>query len=114
MRTEAAELVDDGAKRDRRGRRMTPLDQRSATVRAFHASGLTQAAFARREGLNAKTLSHWVKPGARPSPVTPSVHFARVSLPGASATLEVALADGTVVRGGDARAVAQLVRALRD
>jgi hypothetical protein len=30
-----------------------------------------------------------------------------------AATLEVALPDGTIVRGGDTRAVAELVRALR-
>ena len=117
MRTEAAELIDDGGRRDRRGRRMTPVEQRALLVRAFHASGLTQAAFARREGLNPKTLSHWVKPAAGAAAAVAPVRFARVSLPAANpalaATLEVALPDGTMVRGGDARAVAELVRALR-
>jgi hypothetical protein len=119
MRTEAAELIDDGAQRDRRGRRMVRREQREQLVRAFHASGLTQAAFARREGLNPKTLSHWVKPTVRPTPaVAAPLRFARVSLPATSpglpATVEVTLPDGTIVRGGDAHAVAQLVRALRD
>lgn len=119
MRTVAAELVDSGEQRDRRGRRRTPLDRRRAMVATFRASGLTQAAFARREGLNAKTLSHWLKPGAGAMAPPAPVRFAQVSLPGPSAvavsptTLEVGLADGTIVRGGDARAVAELVRALR-
>jgi len=39
MRTEAAELVDDGEQRDRRGRRMTPLDRRGSQVEAFRGSG---------------------------------------------------------------------------
>jgi hypothetical protein len=117
MRTEAAELIDDGARRDRRGRRMTPVEQRAQIVRAFQASGLTQAAFARREGVNAKTLSHWVKPTVGAATAVTPVRFARVSLPGANsaltATLEVTLPDGTIVRGGDARSLAELVRALR-
>lgn len=119
MRTEVAELLEDGTKRDQRGRRMTPREQRAVLVGAFHDSGLTQAAFARREGLNAKTLSHWVKAGAgRRSGASGAMRFARVSVPdamaGLPARLEVALADGTIVRGGEVRAVAELVRALRD
>jgi len=117
MRTEVAELVDDGQQRDRRGRRMTPVEQRRVVVEAFRASGLTQAAFARREGLNAKTLSHWIKPGAVSAVPPAAVRFARVSLPdviaGVAGSLEVTLPDGTSVRGSDARAVAALVRALR-
>lgn len=93
---------------------MTPRVRRAAIVRAFQASGLTQAAFARREGLNPKTLSHWLKPAER---TEPAVRFAQLSMPRAhaavSSTLEVALVDGTIVRGGDAAAVAALVRALR-
>jgi hypothetical protein len=96
---------------------MTPVAQRGALVTAFRASGLTQAAFARREGLNAKTLSHWLKPGACAVAPPTAVRFARLSLPSAAAvsptTLEVGLADGTIVRGGDARAVVEVVRALR-
>lgn len=96
---------------------MVRREQREQFVRAFHASGLTQAAFARREGLNPKTLSHWVKPSAGAATAVTPVRFARVSLPGANsafaATWEVTLADGTIVRGGDARSLAEVVRALR-
>ena len=117
MQTTATEVVEDGTRRDRRGRRMTPRARRAALVRAFQVSGLTQAAFARREGLNPKTLSHWVKPAERAGPATPAMRFAQLSVPSArptvAATLEVALADGTIVRGSDATAMAALVGALR-
>lgn len=119
MRTEATEVVEDGTRRDRRGRRMVGAEQREGLVRAFHASGLTQAGFARREGLNPKTLSHWLAPQARGrARATSPVSFARVSVPfaarSAALALEVALPDGTLVRGDEVGAVAELVRALRD
>lgn len=121
MRALVTEVVDAGEKRDRRGRRMTPREQRGALVQAYRASGLTQAAFARREGLNPKTLSHWLQPGAPAAAAPAAIRFARVSLPAGApdaiaqeASLEVALPDGTRVRGSDARALALLVRALRD
>ena len=49
MRIIATELVE--SKRDERGRRITPASEREAVVRAYEASGLTQKAFARREGI---------------------------------------------------------------
>jgi hypothetical protein len=94
---------------------MTPPAQRRALVESFRTSGLTAAAFARREGLKYQTFAGWVNRSCRESS---AVRFAQVSLPAASAShraaLEVQLVDGTLVRGGDARAVAELVRSLRD
>jgi len=115
------EVVESGEKRDRRGRRMTPLERREAIVREYRASGLTQAAFARREGLNYSTFAGWVLKSAKPASVKSPIRFAQLRLPSSlppplapSAALEVCLPDGTSVRGNNAQELAQLVRALRD
>ena len=42
METLRTEVIDDGAKRDRRGRRMLPQEQIEALVSEYRASGLTQ------------------------------------------------------------------------
>jgi len=114
------EVVDDGAKRDRRGRRIMPRERMEALLREYETSGLTQAEFARRAGVKYPTFAGWVharraQPGRREGGAR-MVHFARVQLPAVSlapAELSVILPDGVVVRGTDAIAVAALVRALR-
>lgn len=119
MDTLRTEVVEDGAKRDRRGRRILPPERIEALVSEFRASGLTQAAFARREGLKYPTFAGWVH--ARRVQVGRSsggsaVRFAQLQLPTgltAPAELSVALPDGVVVRGHEVRALAALVRALR-
>lgn len=55
-----AEVVDTGEKRDARGRRVTPSERRLQVVDAFRASGLTMAAFARRERLKYATFAGWM------------------------------------------------------
>jgi transposase-like protein len=99
---------------------MTPLERREAIVREYRASGLTQAAFARREGLNYSTFAGWVLKSAEPAPMKNPVRFAQLRLPASlptslapAAALEVRLPDGTSVRGNNAPELAQLVRALR-
>jgi len=112
------ELVETGEKRDRVGRKLTPAGRREALVGAWQRSGLTQAEFARREGVNYTTFCWWVqqqraRDGA-PQPVVPKLRFVEAALPsGAPAGLEVRLADGTMVRGAHVAEVAALVRALR-
>ncbi len=49
MATIATELLE--AKQDERGRRITPAAEREALVRAYPESGLTQKAFAKKEGV---------------------------------------------------------------
>jgi len=49
--TATMELVETGEKRDRIGRRITPVDRRAELVATWQASALTQAAFVRREGI---------------------------------------------------------------
>lgn len=98
--TVTTELVEDGEKRDRLGRKIT--------------TG------ARREGVRYPTFATWVQQerakGERSeSNVKPKLHFAEMTMPGAASTLgiEVRLSDGTIVRGANAREVVSVVRALR-
>jgi transposase-like protein len=125
MGTITAELIETGEKRDACGRRMTPVQRRSAIVRAYRASGLTQAAFARREGLNYSTFAGWVLKVAKAELAKNSVQFAQLRLPMSSlsapsapaesetASLEVRLTDGTSIRGNRVNELVLLVRALR-
>ena len=122
-----ADLVVDETKRDSKGRRITPKARREELLAAYEQSGLTQAAFARREGVKYQTFASWVSEGRRRSAagglsksVVP-VRFAEVNLPppkpselsANAGALSVTLPDGLVVRGAEAAAVAALVKALR-
>lgn len=111
-----AELVDGGEKRDRRGRRMTNAQRRAELVGEFGASGLTMAAFARREGINYATFAGWVT-AQRAVPAKIPIKFAEVRMPPAGprddAPLEVRLPDGTMVRGGTVADLVTLLKALR-
>ena len=113
------EVIEDGTKRDRRGRRILPPEQIEALVREYRASGLTQAAFARREGLKYPTFAGWVnarRVQAGRASGGSAVRFAQLQLPTgltAPTELSVALPDGVIVRGSEVRALAALVRALR-
>jgi transposase-like protein len=112
------ELVNHGERRDRLGRRHVPAERRRALLAAFHESGQTRQAFARREGIRYTTLCTWVQKAdkadghqKRPEAV---VRFAEVAMPASAAQgLEVRLADGTVVRGERVEAVICVVKALR-
>jgi transposase-like protein len=109
------ELVETGTKHDGRGRKITTPAERVALIAQYRDSGLTQRAFAQREGIKFCTFTAWVqgrrfagKPGRK-------VRFAEVPMmtPPAMIGLAVQLPDGVVVRGTSAREVAELVRALR-
>jgi hypothetical protein len=113
------ELVETWDKRDGRGRKLREVERRAGFVRSYQSSGLTMAAFARREGLKYPTFAGWVlRSAAQRSGRIAPVRFAEVRLPG-SATgapapgLEVRLVDGTVARGNNAMELAALVRALK-
>jgi len=115
-----AELVETGDKRDTRGRRVTTAERRAQLVQAYHASGLTMAAFARGEGIKYATFAHWVIKAQKAAPAKPRIKFAELQLPFRSPALaataeqlEVRLPDGTVLRGTRVADVAALVRALR-
>jgi hypothetical protein len=112
------EWVDDGAKRDQKGRRLMPLERIHVLVREYHGSGLTMAAFARQAGINYATFAGWVYAGRRSKNRKEGggVQFAQFQLPAPSvmpAGLSVTFPDGVVVRGADSQELAALVRALR-
>ncbi len=109
MATIATELIE--AKRDERGRRITPAGEREALVRAYEESGLTQKAFAKREGVKYPTFVSWVQAGRRRRPARAG--FAEVTVPRAPAPLEVQLADGTVIRGSQPEELVRLLHLLR-
>ena len=118
-------LVETGEKRDRLGRRITPAARRVEMVAAWRESGLTQAGFARREGINYSSFAAWVQAArlqvtatTAVKPIRAPVRFVEASLPSPiSASLAFALCvrlpDGTELRGSNASDLAALVRALR-
>jgi transposase-like protein len=109
------------ARQDGRGRRLAGGAEREALIAAFAQSGMTQQAFAEREGINRFTLATWLRKkraeGLRSEPQA-SPRFVEVGMPPlvtptAAFSLEVVLADGVVIRGHDAQQLAVLVRRLR-
>ncbi len=113
METLTTELVETGEKRDRCGRRIALAQTRAAAVAAYERSGLTQAAFAQREGIKFHTFTHWLRVERARKPAAAA--FAEVKLGALRApnALEVALPDGVVVRGGDVEQLVALVERLR-
>ncbi len=117
-------LVETGEKRDRLGRRITPAARRAELVAAWRTSGLTQTAFARREGIVYSSFTAWVQ-AARLQPVAAAakpahapVRFVEAKLPAPplsppSFAWCVRLPDGTELRGQRAGDLAELLRALR-
>ena len=114
MGTIETELIEK--KRDERGRRITPRSEREALVRAYEQSGLTQKAFAQREGIKFPTFVSWLQE-LRRREEPPKVSFAELTAPAATSAhataLEVRLPDGTTLRGGNAEELARLLRLLR-
>ena len=53
--------METGEKRDRLGRRRTPAERRAELLAAYRQSGLTQTAFARREGIRYSTFCTWAQ-----------------------------------------------------
>ena len=111
METIATELVETGAKRDGRGRRLARRLEREAVIAAYERSDLTQREFAQREGIKFFTFTGWLKRhrAADPGPAFMQVKMARRA---AGAGLEVALPNGVVVRGDEVEQIAVLVQRL--
>jgi hypothetical protein len=117
MATITTELIDTGAKRDGRGRRIMTVTERAALILAYRRSGLTQRAFAEREGIKYCTFTTWLqRRGNDKQPAHGEVRFAEVSMPAAATIvgLAVQLPDGVVIRGGSVSEIAELIRALRN
>ena len=120
METGTAELVDTRDKRDGRGRMIVDGARRAALIAAYEQSGLTQKAFARREGVSYGTFVAWLGRYRRGEALGGeqggSVSFQELCLEAGRGTagLEVSLPGGITIRGRSAREVAELVRALRN
>lgn len=118
MATTPTELITQERARDGRGHRLYTNERRNELIAAYQASGLTQVAFTRREGIKYSTFTAWLQGRRRtqPSPaVVPAtpLRFVEASAPAEWRGLEVTLPDGTRVRGVSAGEVAEVVQALR-
>lgn len=121
MESIETELCVDSAKSDRKGRRIRSSDEWAEILEHYDASGLTQDAFSRREGICYGTLVAWLgrrrkRGGELATAKRPPSKFHELSLSAASspqAALEVRLPDGTCLSGSDADGLARLVRLLR-
>ena len=119
----ATEIVEDGGQRDRRGRVNWPRERREQLLDEYERSGLSQAAFARREGVRYPTFAHWVQERRRDAAGKPArtagtaPRFVELGVPRSvmtpAGTLSVTLPDGVVASGSDPRALAGLVRMLQ-
>ena len=78
-------LVETGDKRDGRGHRIATLARRAELVAQYRQSGLTMAAFARRESLAYSTFAGWVwksdRSKANGRSAFAAMRFAQVQLP---------------------------------
>ena len=122
MESIEAEVCVESGKSDRQGRRIRGTAEWSSILDRYDSSGLTQAAFCAREGLRFGTLVAWLgrrrkNGGNLSAPELPEPKFHELSLnctpDSPSANLEVTLTDGTVLRGTQARELADLIRFLR-
>lgn len=118
MESIETELVDDGGKRDVRGRRTIKAAERERLIAAYESSGLTQKAFCEREGINRHTFISWLGKKRAAGEESRSEVFQEVLLAAGRGTgsdfgVEVQLGSGEIVRGSDAGAVAKVVRLLR-
>ncbi|NBB80325.1 MAG: hypothetical protein GVY36_12925 [Verrucomicrobia bacterium] len=118
------EIYEDPGKRDQRGRRLLGADEWARILERYDQSGLTQAAFCRREGLRYGTLVAWLgrrrkNGGVLAGRLPDKPVFQELSVSSHAGTegkfgLEVRLPDATLLRGSCASELARLVQLLRD
>jgi hypothetical protein len=120
MASTTTELIENGTKVDGRGRRIVTAKERETLIGSYRSSGLTQRAFAKREGIKYSTFTSWLQGRRYAARASSKAVFAEVAmLPGvsvptkASGELSVQLPDGTLIRGSGARDIGELIRVLR-
>lgn len=114
MKALLGEVVDTGQKRDARGRRIERAEYRAGLIAAYEKSGMTQSAFAEREGVKFYTFTKWLANHRRARAKSAFAEVAlKPTLPPSGPAVEVVLRDGVTVRGSDLGQVAVLVERLR-
>jgi hypothetical protein len=121
MEAISTEVLTPERNRDTRGHQLYGEARRRAFITAYLQSGLTQKAFARREGIKYSTFTAWLqrrrgasKRTTNAPPAAAAMRFTELKLPTLlGGGLEVSLPDGTVVRGSRVGDVAALVKTLR-
>ena len=121
MESIEAEVCVESGKSDRQGRRIRGAAEWSCILERYDSSGLTQRAFCAREGLRYGTLVAWLgrsrKNGGPLIRSQPEQKFQELSLSRPaeplSASLEVRLPEGIVLRGSQASELAELIGLLR-
>ena len=111
MATIATELIE--TKRDERGRQIRSAEERESLLQSYRESGLTQKAFAAREGIKLWTFVSWVQAANRLPRTVPTFAEVRIASRAVSAAVEIVLPDGVVVRGGDMESVITVANRLR-
>jgi hypothetical protein len=103
------------AKHDEQGRRIAGVAEKKALIASWESSGMTQKAFARREGINYHTFATWLRTKRlKAEKEVKMPRFLEVGLrPASGFRLEAAFPDGLVIRGISSAEVAALARALR-
>jgi len=119
MKSSAVVETLEIAKHDERGRRSADAQEKEALMTGYAASGMTQRAFAQREGINPFTFAGWLRQKrlaqAEAKPPSGGQRFMELGFPRVAVgyCLEVVLPDGLIVRGSEAKPLAALVRGLR-
>jgi|SRR5271165_6988935 len=119
MKSSAVVETLEIAKHDERGRRIADAQEKEALMTGYAASGMTQRAFAQREGINPFTFAGWLRQKrlaqAEAKPPSGGQRFMELGFPRVASgfCLEVVLPDGLIVRGSEAKQLAALVRGLR-
>ena len=106
------------AKHDERGRRIADAQEKEALMAGYATSGMTQRAFAQREGINPFTFAGWLREkrlAQAKQAASGGQRFVELGFPRVASgfTLEVVLPDGLIVRGSEAKQLAALLRGLR-
>jgi transposase-like protein len=115
MKLITTEVVDTGEKKDGQGRRLIRAQERTALLAAYEQSGLTQKAFAQREGIKFSTFTAWLLRYRQQGAAAAKPAFTEVRLAEArpSWPVEIALPNGIVIRAQAPERVVELVGALR-
>jgi hypothetical protein len=112
MEAITTEVVETGEKRDARGRRIAVRRHRESVIAAYERSGLTQRAFAEREGIGFYRFTAWLKRHRNRRGKRDFVEVRVPSQPTPPSSVEVTWPNGLTVRGSDVEQIATLVERL--